>query len=148
MRRTFVAFLLLLLSPVFLFAQASGTGTVTGRVADSSGGVLPGVTVTMKSPQVLGQFTAVTDAQGLYRISNLAPAAYEARAELQGFQSVVQTVAVRVAGTLAVDFTLAVGAMTETVNVTAETPIVDPERAGLSTSGPRLDVLTGTVPLN
>src|SRR4029077_18974728 len=132
MRRTFVAFLLLLLSPVFLFAQASGTGTVTGRVADSSGGVLPGVTVTMKSPQVLGQFTAVTDAQGLYRISNLAPAAYEARAELQGFQTVVQQVAVRVASTLAIDFTLAVGAMTETVNVTAETPIVDPERAVLS----------------
>lgn len=123
---------LLLLLPAFVLAQASGTGTVTGRVVDSSGGVLPGVTVTMKSPQALGQFTAVTDAQGLYRIANLAPAAYEARAELQGFQTVVQQVAVRVASTLAVDFTLAVGAMTETVNVTAETPIVDPERSGLS----------------
>jgi hypothetical protein len=132
MRRIFVAFWVLLLSPVFVFAQASGTGTVTGRVADSSGGVLPGVTVTMRSPQALGQFTAVTDAQGLYRISNLAPASYEARAELQGFQTVVQQVAVRVATTLAVDFTLSVGAMTETVTVTAETPIVDPERSGLS----------------
>ena len=124
--------LVLLLLPAFVLAQASGTGTVTGRVVDSSGGVLPGVTVTMKSPQALGQFTAVTDAQGLYRIANLAPAAYEARAELQGFQTVLQQVAVRVASTLAVDFTLAVGAMTETVNVTAETLIVDPERAGLS----------------
>ena len=76
--------LVLLLLPAFVLAQASGTGTVTGRVVDSSGGVLPGVTVTMKSPQALGQFTAVTDAQGLYRIANLAPAAYEARAELQG----------------------------------------------------------------
>jgi hypothetical protein len=122
----------LLLSPALVFGQASGTGTVTGRVVDSSGGVLPGVTVTMKSPQALGQYSAVTDAQGLYRISNLTPAAYEARAELQGFQTVVQQVSVRVAYTLAVDFTLAVGAMTETVNVTAETPIVDPERAGLS----------------
>src|ERR1700752_2591027 len=112
--------------PAFVFAQASGTGTVTGRIVDSSGGVLPGVTVTMKSPQALGQFTAVTDAQGLYRIANLAPATYEARAELQGFQTVVQQVTVRVASTLAVDFALAVGAMTETVNVTAESPIVDP----------------------
>jgi len=115
-----------------VLAQASGTGAVTGRVIDSSGGVLPGVTVTMKSPQALGQFSAVTDAQGQYRIVNLTPAAYEARAELSGFQSVVQQVAVHVASTLVVDFTLSVGAMTETVNVVAETPIVDPERSGLS----------------
>ena len=122
----------LLLLPSFVFAQASGTGTVTGRIVDSSGAVLPGVTVTMKSPQALGQFTAISDSQGLYRIANLPPATYEARAELQGFQTVVQPVAVRVSTTLSVDFTLSVGAMTETVNVTAETPIVDPERAGLS----------------
>src|SRR5262245_64234958 len=97
-----------LLWPVFAFAQATGTGIVTGRVVDSSGAVLPGVTVTMKSPQALGQFTAVTDAQGLYRISNLPPATYDARAELQGFQTVVHPVTVRVATTLPVDFTLAV----------------------------------------
>ena len=133
MRLRIAAILLVLLPlPASALGQATGTGTVTGRVVDSSGGVLPGVTVTMRSPQALGQFTAVTDAQGLYRIANLAPASYEARAELQGFQTVLQQIAVRVASTLAVDFTLAVGAMTETVNVTAETPIVDPERAGLS----------------
>ena len=133
MRLRIAAILLVLLPlPASALGQATGTGTVTGRVVDSSGGVLPGVTVTMRSPQALGQFTAVTDTQGLYRIANLPPASYEARAELQGFQTVLQQIAVRVASTLAVDFTLAVGAMTETVNVTAETPIVDPERAGLS----------------
>ena len=133
MRLRIAAILLVLLPlPALALGQATGTGTVTGRVVDSSGGVLPGVTVTMRSPQALGQFTAVTDTQGLYRIANLPPASYEARAELQGFQTVLQQIAVRVASTLAVDFTLAVGAMTETVNVTAETPIVDPERAGLS----------------
>ena len=121
-----------LLSPAFVLAQATGTGTVTGRIVDSSGGVLPGVTVTLKSPQALGQFSTMSDAQGQYRIASLSPATYDARAELQGFQTVVQQVAVRVATTLAVDFTLSVGAMTETVSVTAETPIVDPERAGLS----------------
>jgi hypothetical protein len=132
MRLRISAIALVLLTPIVVLAQASGTGTVTGRIVDSSGGVLPGVTVTMKSAQALGQFTAVTDAQGLYRIANLPPAAYDARAELQGFQTVAQTVTVRVASTLAVDFTLTVGAMTETVNVTAESQIVDPERAGLS----------------
>src|SRR5437870_9806855 len=122
----------LLVWPALALAQATGTGIVTGRVIDASGGVLPGVTLTMRSPQALGQFAAVTDGQGQYRVANLPPAAYEARAELQGFQTVVHQVTVRVATTLAVDFTLAVGAMTETVNVTAETPIVDPERSGLS----------------
>ena len=99
--------------PVLAFGQATGTGTVTGRIVDTSGGVLPGVTVTLKSPEALGQYTAVTDAQGLYRVSNLPPATYEARAELQGFQAAVQRVAVRVATTLSVDYTLSVGAMTE-----------------------------------
>jgi len=92
----------LLLWPALALAQATGTGTVTGRVVDASGAVLPGVTVTMKSPQALGQFTAVTDTQGVYRITNLPPAAYEARAELTGFQSVVQAVTVRVATTLTI----------------------------------------------
>ena len=97
----------LVLLPTLALAQASGTGMrISGRL--------------------------FTLSQGQYRIGNLPPVTYEARAELQGFQSVVQQVAVRVATTLAVDFTLAVGAMTETVNVTAETPIVDPERSGLS----------------
>ena len=40
------------------FAQASGTGSVIGKVTDSSGAVLPGVTVTLKSPEALGQFIA------------------------------------------------------------------------------------------
>ena len=100
------------------YSGTSESTWVTGGKAPRFEFPHAGVTVTMKSPQALGQFTAVTDAQGLYRIANLSPAAYEARAELQGFQTVVQQVAVRVAATLAVDFTLAVGAMTETVNVT------------------------------
>jgi len=96
--------------------------------------VLPGVTVTMKSPQVLGQFHRRDRPAGrLPHPQSRAPAAYEARAELQGFQTVLQQVAVRVASTLAVDFTPG-GWRDErkTVNVSAETPIVDPERSGLS----------------
>ena len=126
-----------LLWPMFAFAQATGTGTVTGRVVDSSGAVLPGVTVTMKSPQALGQFTAVTDAQGLYRIANLPPAAARHARNCDAF-IIVQPVTVRVATTLPVDFTLAVGAMSETVNVTAETPIVDPNGRYRSTLQPGL----------
>ena len=77
--RVYAMSLALVLVPAVVFGQASGTGTVTGRIVDASGGVLPGVTVTLKSPQVLGQFTGVTDAQGLYRVAHIAPAGYDAR---------------------------------------------------------------------
>jgi hypothetical protein len=94
--------------------------------------VLPGVTVSLKSPEALGQFTAVTSSEGVYRVANLPPATYDLRAELSGFQSVVRKAAVRLNAVTEVDFTLSVGSVSETVTVTAESPIVDPERAGLS----------------
>ena len=118
--------------PVLARAQASGTGSVLGKVADTSGGILPGVTVTLKSPEALGTFISVSDAQGLYRLNNLPPATYEARAELQGFQTSLQTVTVRLGAVAALDFALSVGAMNETVTVTSEGSTVDPERTGLA----------------
>jgi hypothetical protein len=124
--------LLLALVPGAAFGQRSTTGTVTGKIVDSSGAVLPGVTISLKSPEALGQFTGVTDAQGLYRVTNLPPATYDVRAELSGFQSVVRNAPVRLNAVTEVDFTMSVGSMTEEVTVTAESPIVDPERAGLS----------------
>ena len=102
------------------------------RIVDSSGAVLPGVTVSLKSPEALGDFTAVTDSNGIYRVTNLPPATYDVRAELTGFQSVIRKAPVRLNAVTEVDFTLSVGAVSETVTVTAESPIVDPERAGLS----------------
>ncbi len=125
-------FAVLMSLPVLARAQASGTGSVLGKVADTSGGILPGVTVTLKSPEALGTFIAVTDAQGLYRVNNLPPATYEARAEIQGFQTALQTVTVRLGTVAALDFALSVGAMNETVTVTSEGSTVDPERTGLA----------------
>ena len=52
--------------------------------------MLPGVTLTVTSPEALGQFTAVTDAQGVYRVTNLPPATYDVRAELAGSDVVVR----------------------------------------------------------
>ena len=94
--------------------------------------MLPGVTISLKSPEALGDFTAVTDSNGAYRVTNLPPATYDVRAELTGFQSVIRKAPVRLNDVTEVDFTLPVGAVSETVTVTAESPIVDPERAGLS----------------
>src|SRR4051794_35773432 len=103
----------LVVYPALAHAQAAGTGSVIGKVADSSGAVLPGVTVTLKSPEALGSFSGVTDAQGAYRVNNLPPATYEAKAELQGFQAAVQTVTVRLSSTVTADFALPVGSVAE-----------------------------------
>jgi len=118
--------------PATVSAQRTTTGTIVGKIVDSSGAVMPGVTVSLKSPEALGDFTAVTDSNGMYRVTNLPPATYDVRAELTGFQSVIRKAPVRLNAVTEVDFTLSVGAVSETVTVTAESPIVDPERAGLS----------------
>lgn len=121
-----------LLVPALALAQRTTTGTVTGRIVDSNGGVLPGVTVTLKSPEALGEFSGVTDGEGIYRVSNLPPATYEVKAELQGFQTVIRHETVRLGAVTQVDITLSVGSVSETITVQGESPLVDPERAGLS----------------
>ena len=128
----FLIVLALLFTPAAASAQRATTGTVTGKIVDSSGAVLPGATVTLSSPEAMGQFTAVSDDNGFFRVANLPPATYDVKAELSGFQSVIRQATVRLNGVLDVDFTLSVGSVSETVNVTGESPIVDPERAGLS----------------
>src|ERR1041384_5456859 len=117
--------LLVILAPGVALAQRTTTGTVIGKIMDSSGAVLPGVTVTLSSPEAMGQFSGVTDGQGQYRVTNLPPVTYDVRAELSGFQTVIRKAPVRLNAVTEVDFTLSVGAVTETVNVTVESPIVD-----------------------
>src|SRR5713101_1012120 len=130
--RTSLIVLALFVLPAAASAQRATTGTVAGKVVDSSGAVLPGVTITLTSPEALGQFSAVTDGNGFFRVTNLPPATYDVKAELSGFQTMIRREAVRLNAVVDVSFTLSVGSVAETVTVTGESPIVDPERAGLS----------------
>lgn len=125
-------FLTLGLMPTASFAQMGTSGVVIGKVTDSSGALLPGVTISLKSPEALGDFTGVTDERGSYRVAGLPPATYEVKAELDGFQAFVRRATVRLGGVIEVDFALSVGSVSETVTVIAEATTVDPERAGLS----------------
>ena len=123
---------IVLCAPRVVLGQRTTTGTVIGKIVDASGAVLPGVAVSLKSPDAMGQFGGVTDGQGTYRVTNLPPGTYEVRAELSGFQTVIRNAPVRLNAVTEVDFTLSISAVSETVTVLAESPIVDPERAGLS----------------
>src|ERR1051325_10838003 len=94
-RGRFLIVVALACAPAAAFAQRTTTGTVTGKIVDSSGAVLPGVSVSLKSPEALGDFSAVTDGQGTFRVTNLPPATYDVRAELSGFQTVIRKATVR-----------------------------------------------------
>ena len=72
-------------------AQGNTTGSLTGTLADPSGGVLPGATVTLSGPNVQGTRTDTTDAQGTYHFRNLPPGrGYRIAAALSGFREAVQ----------------------------------------------------------
>src|SRR2546425_10672118 len=114
---------------VFVPAVAGAqTGAVlTGIVTDSSGAVLPGVTVEARSPALIEQLrSAVTDESGRYRIVDLRPGTYSMTFTLPGFASVMRE-GIELSGTFVanVDAQLRVGGLQETVTVTGETPVVD-----------------------
>jgi hypothetical protein len=116
-----------LLAPRALYAQAS----IAGVVKDSSGAVLPGVTVEAASPALIEKTrSAVTDGSGQYRIENLRPGTYSVTFTLSGF-STAKREGVELVGffTAAVNVDLRVGAVAETVTVTGETPVVDVQNA-------------------
>ncbi len=109
------------------FAQAS----ITGVVRDTSGAVLPGVTVEAASPAIIEKVrTAVTDGNGQYRITELRPGAYTVTFTLPGFNAVKRDgINLTGAFTASVDAELRVGALEETITVTGEAPIVDVQSA-------------------
>ena len=109
----------------FPVAASAQEATLTGRIADTTGGVLPGVTVTATNEATGNAFVAVTDAQGIYRIP-VRVGRYQIRAELSGFTTVTREgVQLLVGQTGSVDVQMAPSAIEETVTVTGEAPLVD-----------------------
>ena len=117
----------LLLAASTAFAQVSATtGSINGKVSDSSGGVLPGVTVTIASPNMQGTRTDVTDDGGDYRFPAVPPGTYRLTYELTGFGTVVREgVQVGLGFTATVNTEMRVASLQETVTVTGESPVVD-----------------------
>ncbi|HWI18795.1 MAG TPA: carboxypeptidase-like regulatory domain-containing protein [Vicinamibacterales bacterium] len=105
---------------------ASSTGTIQGRVTDSSGAVLPGVTVTVSSPSMLGTQTLVTNENGTFRAPAVPPGMYELTFELAGFNSVKRSgVEISLGFTANVNAELALATLQETVTVSGASPVID-----------------------
>lgn len=117
--------LILMLAPLAI-GQSRETGAITGTVVDESGAPLPGVTVTISGPSLMGTRTYVTDAKGNYRFPALPPGTYTIKAELQGFTTVVQeNVRLTTTTTLTIDLTMKQATVAEELTVVAKAPTVD-----------------------
>ncbi len=106
--------------PPLVHAQGVQTGTVTGIVDSADRLPLPGVTVTATSPALQGERSTVTDTNGVYYLRALPPGTYTIGFDLSNFQPSTRTVVVNVGGVIAVDATLALATLSETVTVTGE----------------------------
>ncbi len=112
-------------------------GTIIGHVLDEQGGAMPGVSVTITNVDTNVSTTLTTNSTGYYQAPLLLPGNYRVSAELQGFKTSVRSgVILSVAQQATVDLTLGVGAVSETITVSGEAPILE---TGVLTTGQNLD---------
>lgn len=130
MLRALCAALLSVVLAVPAYAQSTATnGSIEGTIVDASGGVLPGVTVTITNTDTGAERTVVTNEKGLYRAPLLSLGSYRVAAELQGFKKFEQTgIKLSVGQSAVINVTLGVGALNETITVNADSPLLDSAR--------------------
>jgi hypothetical protein len=105
---------------------ASATGTIQGRVADTSGAVLPGVTVTAQSPSMIGLQTTVSSDNGNYRFPAVPPGTYTVTYEMPGFNTVRREgIQITLGFTATVNIEMALATLEETVTVSGASPVID-----------------------
>ena len=133
-RATLVAIVLVFLSAISTFAQQQ-TGEIFGRVADTSGAILPGVTVSIQGAALIQPRVVVTSDTGTYRVPELPIGTYRVSFELPGFSSLVlQDIRITIGFRAQVNGTLQLSTVQETVTVTGESPLIDTHETGVSTT--------------
>jgi hypothetical protein len=121
----------LLLSSVSLLGQAN-TGTIVGTVHDTSGAVLPGVSVTIRNEGTNIGRDVVSSASGDYSAPLLPPGNYEVSADLPGFvKKVIGNVQLQVNQTIRIDFSLGLAGVQQEVSVTAAAPLIQTETSAM-----------------
>ena len=125
LRRLMIVLIGCVLMPAFAGAQ-QGTTEVRGQVTDQQGAVLPGVNIVLRN-QDTGTFReTVTNADGTFFVSGIIPGMYQVEAQMQGYKKYSRRdLRLEIGKTATADVRLEVGSFEETVNVTAEAPIVD-----------------------
>jgi len=107
-------------------------GSISGSVSDPSGSIVPGTVVTLTNLATQAKRTVTGDDSGLYRFVDLIPGRYRLEAEKAGFKRFTrEPVVVEVDNTVRIEVVMQVGDVTQTVEVTAQTPLLQPESSSL-----------------
>src|SRR5207247_3466002 len=131
MQRTWFAVLVSLVLSVPSFAQT--LGTITGEVKDSTGAVIPGATVTVVNKATNATRTTQSNEVGLFDFPALPPGTYTVKTELDGFKTATRDVVLQVQQTLAVNFSLELGTVSEQATVVGVSPLVETANATIGT---------------
>src|SRR6202045_2354206 len=123
------------LSPPQALAQGETTSAIVAKVRDTTNAVVPGAPVTIASPETGLKRSAKTDEAGRFNFPQLKPGVYSVKAEAQGFEPQQNNNVISGLGQKqTVDFTLKVARSNETVEVSSEAPLINPENANTSTT--------------
>ena len=125
MKKVIVAMIVLCACAAIPAAAQQTTGNIQGRITDNQKAAVPGVTVTAKNTETGFTRSEVTDAEGIYRLNALPVGTYDLHAELAGFAPYERKgLLVNVAQTLDLNIDLTVAGVSESVSVTAESPLI------------------------
>ncbi|HEY0873484.1 MAG TPA: TonB-dependent receptor [Vicinamibacterales bacterium] len=117
------------------WAQGSTTSTISGRVVDSSGGVLPGATVTAKHLGTNTESSTVTNTEGAFTLPSLQAGTYEVTVSLEGFKTtVVRDVVITAVQGADINAKLEIGGVTETVTVASTSEIIQTQSTTISST--------------
>lgn len=132
--RHFVSLACLVLLVFLSVRGQSPNGTISGLVTDSSGAVIVGADVLLENDATGVQYSAKTNREGIYVLPNLPPAGYRLQVSHMGFKTVIKPdITLNVQDSLAINFTLSIGATAEVVTVNAGAPIVNTTDGSVST---------------
>jgi len=125
-KRLIIAILAFSLAGGVAFAQLVPAAKMEGKVLDSTGAPLPGVSVEATSPKMVGKATAVTDGAGFYRLFSLPSGVYELTFALSGFKTLIRKdIIVQLSQTVTLNATLEQAAIEEQVTVIGQSPLID-----------------------
>jgi outer membrane receptor protein involved in Fe transport len=128
-----ILYFFLILAPAHILFGQAGAASISGRVTDSTGAAIPDAPITVKNTGTSATQSVNTDAQGRYLVPDLAIGAYEVTAMKMGFQTAVRTgITLTVGSAPVVDFQLAIGQTSETVNVDATVSQVETSTSTVS----------------
>jgi hypothetical protein len=132
-----VAFVAALIASPCVAAAQSERGSISGVIQDSTKSVIPGVTVKVVNTATNATVTVVSSDSGTFTAANLPPGVYRIEASLEGFRSAnVEGVRLNAGASARIDVTMDLGAVTETINVVAESTLLQTEDAKVSTNIP------------